>query len=79
LYQIKNYDVTNFHITYLIQKVVKSGLLVQKSKGHINTETDFDLNGLLLLLMERISAKNIRHQIELFSFGSREGPVADSG
>jgi hypothetical protein len=37
--------VTNFHITYLIQSVVKSGLLVQKSEGNINTETDFDLKG----------------------------------
>jgi len=28
----------------LIQSVVKSGLLVQKSEGNINTENDFDLN-----------------------------------
>lgn len=70
--------MTNFHITYLIQNVVKSGLLVQKSEGHTNTETDFDIKGLLLLLMERKSVKNIRHQIKLFSSGSGEGPVADS-
>lgn len=71
--------MTNFHITYLIQNVVKCGLLVQKSEGNINTETDFELKGLLLLLMERKSAKNVTHRIELFSSGSGEDPVADSG
>ena len=71
--------MTNCHITYLIQNVVKSGLLVQKSQANINTETDFDLKGLLLLLMEIKSAKIVRHRIEMFSSASGEGPVADPG